>query len=395
MINTNAVSCLSMIYFLILLMPCLRIEEVQGRKHEYQLQHLNQHSFSHHTYELLPTQQLDKNIGLQNEKVFRNERGNGSGQQKVRRGHRKKAQHHHHHHHQINEDENISLWINDQQLKMLTALFFPRASAIGRMYAIKNGSVLYDILDGSAYKYLEYLVLPPEVNYVNFTWKSGHHFSVFLPCNGNNSGTAVVKISLSIHNRKGVSLPGTPLRLNFKKGCAHRGPDPECHLKCGEHGTCNHNNICQCHPGYIGQYCETPVCFPQCMNGGNCTAPSVCTCPDGYQGIKCEGGMCAEKCLNGGKCIKKDKCECPRGYYGLRCEFSKCEISCMHGGRCVGTNLCKCAPGLSGDHCEIGQKQRPTCKDNCKFGHCMSNNKCKCLEGYYGRFCNRRPKRMY
>lgn len=62
----------------------------------------------------------------------------------------------------------------------------------------------------------------------------------------------------------------------------------------------------------------------------------------------------------------------------------------MHGGRCIGTNLCKCAPGLSGDHCEIGQKQRPTCKDNCKFGHCMSNNKCKCLEGYYGRFCNRR-----
>ncbi|KAL9898765.1 WNT inhibitory factor 1 isoform 2-T2 [Glossina fuscipes fuscipes] len=428
MINTNAVSCLSMIYFLMLLMPCLRIEEVQARKHEYQMQHLNQRSFSHHTYELLPAQQqLDKNIDVQQgERVFRNERGNGSGQPKVRRGHRKKSQHH-----PINEDENISLWINDQQLKMLTALFFPRANAIGRMYAIKNGSVLYDILDGSAYKYLEYLVLPPEVNYVNFTWKSGHRkyfyhfdrletlndnvlktptlsikakgripkeekdFSVFLPCNGNNSGTAVVKISLSIHNRKGVSLPGTPLRLNFKKGCAHRGPDPECHLKCGEHGTCNHNNICQCHPGYIGQYCETPVCFPQCMNGGNCTAPSVCTCPDGYQGIKCEGGMCAEKCLNGGKCIKKDKCECPRGYYGLRCEFSKCEISCMHGGRCIGTNLCKCAPGLSGDHCEIGQKQRPTCKDNCKFGHCLSNNKCKCLEGYYGRFCNRRPKRMY
>lgn len=41
------------------------------------------------------------------------------------------------------------------------------------MYAIRNGLVLYDILDGSAYKYLEYLVLPPEVNYVNFTWKAG------------------------------------------------------------------------------------------------------------------------------------------------------------------------------------------------------------------------------
>lgn len=48
-------------------------------------------------------------------------------------------------------------------------------------------------------------------------------FSVFLPCNGNTSGTAMVKFSLSIHDRKGMPMPGTPLRLNFKKGCAHRG----------------------------------------------------------------------------------------------------------------------------------------------------------------------------
>lgn len=71
---------------------------------------------------------------------------------------------------------------------------------------------------------------------------------------------------------------------------SYQDPDPECHLKCGEHGSCNYHNMCQCQPGYIGKYCETPVCFPQCINGGNCTAPSVCTCPEGYQGIKCEGG---------------------------------------------------------------------------------------------------------
>lgn len=67
----------------------------------------------------------------------------------------------------------------------------------------------------------------------------------------------------------------------------------------------------------------------------------------------------------------------------------------MHGGRCIGTNLCKCAPGLSGNHCEIGQRQRPTCKDNCKFGHCTSNNKCKCFEGYFGRFCHRRKNHNF
>lgn len=39
------------------------------------------------------------------------------------------------------------------------------------MYGIQNGHVLNDIRDGRIY---EYLVIPPEVNYVNFTWKSGH-----------------------------------------------------------------------------------------------------------------------------------------------------------------------------------------------------------------------------
>lgn len=67
------------------------------------------------------------------------------------------------------------------------------------MYAIKNGSVLYDILDGSAYKYLEYLVLPPEVNYVNFTWKSGHrkyfyHFDRLETLNDNVLKTPTLSI---------------------------------------------------------------------------------------------------------------------------------------------------------------------------------------------------------
>ncbi|XP_037811804.1 protein shifted isoform X1 [Lucilia sericata] len=352
---------------------------------------------------------------------------------------------HHRKHNRSNDpDDNISLWITEQQLKVLTDLFFPQNSLHGPVYAIQNGHVLNHILDS---RYYEYLIIPAEVNYVNFTWKSGHrkyfyhfdlletmdesilkaptvsikpkgripneekNFSVFLPCSGNNSGTAMFNVGLTIHNRSGNPLPGTPLRLNFKKECAHRGvydsldasnptlitsmqgPDPECHVKCGEHGFCNHRNICQCRSGYIGQYCEKAFCFPQCMNGGNCTAPSVCSCPDGYQGTQCEGGICAEKCLNGGKCVQKDKCECPRGYYGLRCEFSKCEISCMHGGRCIGTNLCRCAEGLSGDHCEIGHRQRYTCKRKCKHGDCMPNKTCKCKDGFYGRFCNRRVKK--
>ncbi|XP_017472942.1 PREDICTED: protein shifted isoform X3 [Rhagoletis zephyria] len=338
-----------------------------------------------------------------------------------RRGHRKK-----HHHRQHHEDNQLSLWINEQQLNMLSALFFPQGFAHGRIYAIENGEVLNDLREINIYKYL---IIPAEVNYVNFTWKSGSrkyfyhfdrlqtlddnilraptlsiktkgripaeekNFSIFLPCAGNNSGTAMFNIGLSIQNRRGKPLPGTPIRLNFKKECAHRGPDPECNLKCGDNGFCNHHKICQCKAGYTGQYCQAAFCFPQCLNGGNCTAPSVCTCPDGYQGTQCEGGICTEKCLNGGKCIQKDKCQCSKGYYGLRCEYSKCVIPCKNGGRCIGTNICRCPSGLLGNHCEIGRRQRSTCRRPCKHGVCMPNKTCKCDPGFYGQYCNARIKK--
>ncbi|XP_037938646.1 protein shifted isoform X2 [Teleopsis dalmanni] len=333
-----------------------------------------------------------------------------------------------------NDDEDISLWISEQQLKTLTDY------AHGRIYAIENGHVVNDIRDANLYKYI---TIPSEISYVNFTWKSGSkkycyhfdrletlddsilkaptlsikakggvpkekkNFSVFLPCTGNNSGTAMFNIGLSIQTRRGRQLPGTPVRLSFKKECAHKGvydsldasnpsltslpePDPECNIKCGNNGYCNNQKICQCNPGYTGQYCQTAFCFPHCLNGGNCTAPSVCTCPDGYQGTQCEGGICTEKCLNGGKCIQKDKCQCSKGYYGLRCEYSKCVIPCKNNGRCIGTNLCRCPKGLGGDHCEIVRKQRSTCKKPCKHGECLPNKTCKCDNGFHGRFCNRK-----
>ena len=76
--------------------------------------------------------------------------------------------------------------------------------------------------------------------------------------------------------------------LNY---CSHlKAPDPECNKKCANGGWCNHDKICQCPEGYMGQYCQTALCYPQCMNGGFCTAPAVCSCPKGYQGRHCEGG---------------------------------------------------------------------------------------------------------
>lgn len=330
------------------------------------------------------------------------------------------------------EDTDLSLWINEQQLKVLSGFSF-------KVYAISNGKVYIDLRDPDFNLYLP--TIPSEVNHVNFTWKSGpkkyyYHFdrlqsldetilkaptvsiktkgkipreekdfSIFLPCTGNNSGTAMFSIGLLIQNRKGKPLPGTPLRLRFKKECAHRGvydrtslassqgPDPDCDKKCKNNGFCNHDKICQCKEGYMGQYCQTALCYPQCMNGGNCTAPAVCSCPPGYQGRHCEGGICTEKCLHGGKCIQKDKCQCSKGYYGLRCEFSKCVIPCANEGRCIGNNRCRCPQGFRGDHCEIGRRQRSTCKKPCRHGVCKADHTCKCDRGWYGRFCNSREKR--
>ncbi|XP_020802763.1 protein shifted isoform X4 [Drosophila serrata] len=322
--------------------------------------------------------------------------------------------------HRHNREENgISLWINEQQLKMLTALYFPQGYS-EKLYAIHNGRVTNDLRDTTLYNFL---VIPSEVNYVNFTWKSGarrkyfydfdrlqtmddsilkaptlsirksgripqeqKNFSIFLPCTGNSSGTASFNVGLKIQTRHNKPLSGTPIRLNFKKECAHR----ECSLKCGKNGYCDERHICKCNVGYTGKYCETAFCFPQCLNGGNCTAPSVCTCPEGYQGTQCEGGICKDKCQNGGKCIQKDKCQCSKGYYGLRCEYSKCVIPCKNEGRCIGNNKCRCPNGLRGDHCEIGRKQRSICK--CRNGVCLSQKRCKCHPGFYGRHCNGRNR---
>ncbi|XP_050744100.1 protein shifted isoform X6 [Drosophila biarmipes] len=258
--------------------------------------------------------------------------------------------------HNRNDESGISLWINEQQLKMLTALYFPQGYS-ERLYAIHNSRVTNDLRDTTLYNFL---VIPSEVNYVNFTWKSGRrkyfydfdrlqtmdesilkaptlsirksgripqeqkNFSIFLPCTGNSSGTASFNVGLKIQTRHNKPLSGTPIRLNFKKECAHRG-------------------------------------------------------------------ICKDKCLNGGKCIQKDKCQCSKGYYGLRCEYSKCVIPCKNEGRCIGNNLCRCPNGLRGDHCEIGRKQRSICK--CRNGTCTSHKHCKCHPGFYGRHCNGRKRR--
>ncbi|XP_065202290.1 protein shifted isoform X2 [Planococcus citri] len=310
----------------------------------------------------------------------------------------------------------LSLWIDEQQVKKYSGFSM-------EIYAIVDGKVLPYILDPNFEKYLP--VIPSEVGSVNFTWKSGMKkyyynfdrlqsfdenileapiisiktegkvprrpkvFSILLPCSGRGSGTASFGLGLLIQSRKGRPLPGTPLRVKLRKECMVRGPDVECDRKCANGGWCNHDKICQCPEGYMGQYCKTALCYPSCQNNGTCSAPGVCSCPPGYQGRHCEGGICSEKCQNGGKCIQKDTCECSKGYYGLKCEFSKCIIPCLNGGRCKGVNKCRCPRGFRGDHCEVGQISY-NCTKPCRHGSCYANNVCVCDSGWTGKLCNQR-----
>ncbi|KAL0134643.1 hypothetical protein PUN28_001441 [Cardiocondyla obscurior] len=194
----------------------------------------------------------------------------------------------------------ISLWIDQQQIKMFSGLAM-------EIYAIAEGQVLAYLLDPEFESKLP--IIPSEVSYVNFTWKSGvkkyyynffrlksfdesilktpsitiktqgrvpkkpKDFSILLPCAG-NSGIAQFGISLMIETRKGKPLNGTPLRLRLRKECTVREPNPG-----------------PCPDGYLGPHCKKALCYPNCMNGGNCTAPGVCSCPPGYQGPYCEGGI--------------------------------------------------------------------------------------------------------
>ena len=274
----------------------------------------------------------------------------------------------------------MSLWIPEHQVKEYSGIPM-------KIQVIVDGAVLSYVTDPNFEKYLP--VIPAEVSSVNFTWLGGYRkgynyhfdrlishnltilgdplvsintsgrvprktsmFTVELPCSGNASGIASFAFGLRIFNDVGMSLPGTPLRLNLKKQCAHRGPDPECDRKCANGGYCNSDRMCECPKGYIGQYCDSALCYPVCMNGGTCASPGVCTCTDGYQGPHCEGGICREKCLHGGKCIQKDTCACRKGYYGPRCEYSKCTIPCLNEGRCIGVNRCRCRRSFAGAQCE-------------------------------------------
>ncbi|EZA49087.1 hypothetical protein DMN91_009799 [Ooceraea biroi] len=164
-----------------------------------------------------------------------------------------------HQHHSENEQQSdISLWIDQQQIKMLSGVAM-------EIYVIAEGTVVSYLLDPDFENKVP--IIPSEVSHVNFTWKSGvkkyfynfyrlksfdesilktpsitikkqgrvpkrpKEFSVLLPCAG-NSGVAQFGITLIIETRKKKPLNGTPLRLLLRKECTVRG---ECVSRAHDH----------------------------------------------------------------------------------------------------------------------------------------------------------------
>ena len=100
----------------------------------------------------------------------------------------------------------------------------------------------------------------------------------------------------------------------------------------------NHQNGCQCPPGYTGLSCSAP-------------------CPAGRYGRRCMGSC---SCRNGGECYHvSGECRCPGGWTGPDCSQpcppGRWGPGCSHACYCHNQatcnpvdGVCKCRPGFTG-----------------------------------------------
>nr|CAG4634772.1 EOG090X05QS [Alona affinis] len=295
--------------------------------------------------------------------------------QPIERRHRQSQQRH-------DDQGDLSLWIDQQQVKMFSG--FPM-----EIYAIADGRVLSYILDPNFEKYLP--IIPSEVGYVNFTWKSGDNkkyyyhfdrlqsfnedilhaptvslerrgriprkpkvFSVFLPCSGNVSGIASFTIGLLIESRKGKPLPGTPLRLRLRKECAERTWTVPGDRTMTSAPSPSSSSVASRLSGFLGSHHgPDPECDKTCANGGWCNYDKICQCVEGYMGQHCRTALCYPVCMNGGTCSSPGTCSCPSGFQGHHCEGGICKEKCLNGGKCIQKDTCECPRGFYGLRCEF------------------------------------------
>lgn len=130
-------------------------------------------------------------------------------------------------------------------------------------------------------------------------------------------------------------------------------PDETCLANtCSGRGTCRDESgiaVCDCDPGFGGDYCDEDTLAPTCATDDPCgehgtcddeTGAVLCTCQTGYSGSTCE--------------------DCYPGYHR---EDDACvldeicfETTCLGNGVCSieeGSVLCACYPGYGGPYCDV------------------------------------------
>ncbi|XP_046580627.1 wnt inhibitory factor 1-like isoform X1 [Haliotis rubra] len=292
----------------------------------------------------------------------------------------------------------LSLWIDKAQIRELIGTELAKDIPI--------------ISDGTVTPFLNYpglsasMVIPPDVDSVNLTWKAGNEnfkywfenltslntsllynpllsiptqgwiphgqtvFQMSIPCTGKEKGVASLLLGLRIYNnRSGLALEGTPISFTLKKECHAFDTSSLCESECENGGTCTEVGECSCMQGFEGKFCRLALCNPICQNNGTCISPEVCACPEGYTGTHCEKATCGRPCENGGRCLPEGYCWCTKGYYGEACEYSHCNNSpCENGGTCIGPVRCQCSSGYSGNQCQHSKMrtdtERPRRSDN-------------------------------
>ncbi|KAG8232833.1 hypothetical protein J437_LFUL013159, partial [Ladona fulva] len=195
------------------------------------------------------------------------------------------------------------------------------------------------------------------------------------------------------------------------KACLNKKCRDPCPGTCGQNTRCqvvNHNPICSCTPGYVGDpfvRCikeeKTPVvadvnpCIPspcgpnsQCRVIGNTPA---CSCLANYVG---RAPNCRPECVLNVECPSNMACQAER------CR-DPCPGSCGPHAKCTVVNhspMCTCVPGYTGDPfsgCSLAPTVRPTegPLDPCNPSPCGSNavcrekngaGSCTCLPDYTG-----------
>jgi len=188
--------------------------------------------------------------------------------------------------------------------------------------------------------------------------------------------------------------------------------DRDCQTYCSKHGKCN-GGLCTCMPGYKGFGCRSCVKSPGCQHGV-CEGQNGCKCHPGWAGENCDIKLDID-CQNSGVAKINSRglfeCSCPAGFEGEHCESKthsspltcpvderqKCDLlnqDCMVTNK--GGYLCYCMHGMneklkcrnSTDFCEKKQGKSP-CRNN---GTCYSYKntfKCVCREGFIGKLCQR------